>query len=125
MYSFNFPDMFNNGTTSILLADKDAVKSNIRLLFGCEKKELFGDPYFGLLLKQAIFAQANSVIVDLLIDEIYVGLVTYIPQIYLCREDIEITTDKINLYANVKYTYVADNTSDLYTIKLTSYEDFE
>lgn len=124
MYSFNFPDMFNS-TTSILLADKQAVKSNIRLLFGCEKKELFGDPYFGMLLKQAIFAQSNSVIVDLLIDEIYVSLITYIPQIYIKRENIEITTDKINLYANIKYTYVADNTADLYTIKLTSYEDYE
>ena len=124
MYSFNFPDMFNS-TTSILLADKQAVKSNIRLLFGCEKKELFGDPYFGMLLKQAIFAQSNSVIVDLLIDEIYVSLITYIPQIYIKREDIEITTDKINLYANIRYTYVADNTADLYTIKLTSYEDYE
>ena len=116
--------MFNS-TTSILLADKQAVKSNIRLLFGCEKKELFGDPYFGMLLKQAIFAQSNSVIVDLLIDEIYVSLITYIPQIYIKREDIEITTDKINLYANIRYTYVADNTADLYTIKLTSYEDYE
>ena len=41
------------------------------------------------------------------------------PQVYLTRKDIKILTSRSNLYAEIKYSYVLDNTSDLFTIKLT------
>lgn len=118
MYSFNFPNMLNS-VTSNLLQDKDAVKSNLTLLLSSERTSLFGDPYFGTKLKQAFFEQADTVIADLLIDEIYTTILTFMPQIYLTRKDIIITTNGTDLFAEIKYIYVPDNTADLYVISLT------
>lgn len=121
MYSFDFPNMLSS-TQAVLISDKDAVRSNLSLLLASERLSLFGDPYFGARLKRAIFEQSNSVIVDLLVDEIYTTIITFIPQVYLTRKDIVITTDGTNLYAHINYIFVPDNTSDLYTINLTNYE---
>lgn len=123
MYSFNFPDMLGS-TTSNLLKDKDAVRSNLRLILSCERLSHFGDPYFGCELKRVLFEQASSIIVDLVIDEIYTTIITFIPQVYLTRKDITLTTNGIDVFADVHYIYIPDNTSDLYTINLTNAESF-
>lgn len=119
MYSFNFPEMIRNNN-AVLLKDKEAVKCNLNLLFSTERQELFGDPYFGSLLKRVLFEQAHSLVADLVVDEIYTAILTFIPQIYLTRKDIKLFIDKTNLYATISYVYVVDNTSDMYTILLTS-----
>lgn len=119
MYSFNFPSMLGS-VTSKLLHDKDAIRSNVILLLQSERKTLFGDPYFGSRLKRMLFEQSNSVVVDLVIDELYTTLTTFIPQIFLTRKDITLTCDGTDIYAAVRYTYVLDNTVDLYTINLTA-----
>lgn len=118
MYSFNFPSMLNS-VSSKLLQDKEAVRSNVLLLLQSERRTLFGDPYFGSRLKRMLFEQSNSVIADLVIDELYTTLITFIPQIFLTRKDITLTCDGTDIYATVKYTYMLDNTTDLYTINLT------
>lgn len=121
MYSLAWPDIFNtNNVSSNLLEDKAAIRSNLRLLLNVERLSLFGDPYFGTALKQVIFQPNNTVIVDLIIDELYTTICNYIPQIYVTRNDINITSDKIDLYATINATYVLDNTSDLYYINLTN-----
>ena len=119
MYSFAWPNMFNS-SSSLLLSDKDAIRNNIRLLLSSERLSLFGDPYFGTQLKQAIFEQSGQLIVDLLIDEIYTTLITFIPQIHVNREDIEIVTDGIDIKADILLYYKLDNTADLYNINLTN-----
>lgn len=125
MYSFGFPDMVSSlGAENCLLKDKEAVKSNISLLFDSEQLSLFGDPYYGSQLKKTLFEQADGIIVDLVIDEIYTMLVTFIPQIFVQRKDIEVFTDHTTIYAEVRYLYLLDNTADLYTIKLTSDDSF-
>jgi phage baseplate assembly protein W len=106
--------------TSKLSEDKNAVRSNLILVLSTERGSLFGDPYFGSILKSAIFEQPTSIITDLLIDEIYTSIITYIPQVFLDRKDITITYDDTDLYANIRYTYIPDNTSDLYVINLTN-----
>lgn len=111
-----------NSVSSKLLQDKHAVRSNVLLLLQSERKTLFGDPYFGSRLKRMLFEQSNSVIVDLVIDELYTTLTTFIPQIFLTRKDITLTSDGTDIYATVKYTYMLDNTVDLYTINLTAAE---
>ena len=83
---------------------------------------LFGDPYFGCRLKRILFEQSTSLIADLVIDEIYTSLITFIPQISLSRKDITLTCDGTDVYATVRYVIVEDNTVDLYTIKLTETE---
>ena len=118
MFSFGFPQMFNH-TTSKLLEDKDAIRSNMVLLLSSEQGTLFGDPYFGSLLKKYIYEQSNSIVADLLIDELYTTITTFMPQVFLTRKDIEIYSDKTSIFAKIKYTYKIDNTSDLFTIMLT------
>ena len=122
MYSFAFPNMLSS-TQANLISDKEAVKSNLKLLLSSERLSLFGDPYFGSRLKRALFEQASSLIVDLMIDEMYTTIITFIPQVFLTRKDITITTDGTDLFAHINYVYVPDNTSDLYSINLTTYEN--
>lgn len=121
MYSFAWPNIFSsNNVSTNLLEDKEAAKSNLLLLLNSERLSLFGDPYFGTLLKQVIFQPNNNIIVDLIIDELYTTICTYIPQLYLTRNDITIKSNKIDLFATINVTYKIDNTSDLYHINLTN-----
>lgn len=64
------------------------------MLLHCERGELFGDPYFGLMLKHFMFDQNNYVLRDQLIDVIYTQLATFIPQVYVKRSDIQLIRDK-------------------------------
>lgn len=122
MYSFAFPRMFGT-TQSNLVKDKDAIRSNMLLLLSSEQQSLFGDPYFGSQLKKYLFEQRTSIVVDLLIDELYTTIVTFMPQVYLTRKDITIYSAKNQLFAEIKYYYTLDNTSDLFTIRLTEVND--
>lgn len=121
MYSFAFPTMLTN-TRSTLLSDLEAVRSNLKLTFQSERLSLFGDPFFGTQLKRLIFEQSHSIVVDLVVDEIYTTIITFIPQVYLSREDIELTTNGVDLFVTIRYVYLPNNTSDLYKINLTNYE---
>ena len=122
MYSFKFPNMLSS-VSSNTIEGIEAVRSNIKLLLASEKMSHFGDPYFGSQLKRAFFEQSSSIIVDLMIDEIYSTLITFIPQIYLTRKDITITCKKTELFAEIRYIYLPDNVSDLYIISLTKSDD--
>lgn len=118
MYSFSFPRMLNH-TTASLFQDKEAIKSNMILLLSSERNTLFGDPYFGCQLKKYLFEQSSSIVVDLLIDQLYTTITTFMPQVFLTRKDISIYVENTTIYAQINYYYVIDNTSDLFTIKLT------
>lgn len=124
MYSFAFPTMLGSNTAK-LVKDKEAVKSNLFLVLASERKSLFGDPYFGTALKRALFEQQNSLIVDLIIDEIYTSIIDFVPQVFLNRSDITIWNDHTDLFAEIRYVYMPDNTSDLYIIKLTDNSVFD
>ena len=117
MYSFNFPNMLDHTSASVI-SDKEAIKSNMIALLSTERGTLTGDPYFGCQLNKYLFEQSNSIVVDLLIDELYATIITFMPQVYLTRKDITIFNSKSTLYASIRYTYVVDNTSDLFVIKL-------
>ena len=123
MYSFNFPKMLRSNT-SVLIRDKEAVKSNLNLILNSEMTSLFGDPMYGTDLKTMIFEQADSLIADLIIDKLYTAIVTFIPQLYLTRKDIKVYIKQNDVFADVKWVYIPDNTSDLYTINLTSLDSF-
>ena len=102
MYSFSFPSMLSSARSN-LIEDHNAIKSNLILLLSSDKTSLFGDPFFGTDLKRFIFEQNNKVIKDLIIDEIYEDIITFMPQVYLNRNDIVITTDGVDIFANIKY----------------------
>lgn len=122
MYSFAFPHMLNS-TTANLVKDKEAIRSNMILLLSSERDTLFGDPYYGSELKKYIFEQSGAIVADLLIDELYTTIKTFMPQVSLTRKDINVYVSKTDLCADIKYYYVIDNTSDLFSIKLTEYSE--
>lgn len=96
MKSLKFPNRFSSNSTNVWQADEylEATKQNTALLLQTERGEVFGDPYFGLLLKHYLFDQNNYILKDIIIDIIYTQLALFIPQLRVKREDIKIVQDK-------------------------------
>ncbi len=122
MYSIAFPDMVSNTSTK-LFKDHDATESNLKLLLLSNKYGLLGDPYFGTNLQKLIFEQNNQVIKDLIIDDIYVAILNFMPQLLIKRNGITITHDLAKVYVNIKALNLLDYTTNLYNINLTSSEE--
>ena len=118
MYSISFPQMFND-TNTLLRKNTEATASNFWLLLKSDKRALFGDPFFGTSLKRAIFEQNDGILVDLVIDEIYTSITTFMPQIKLYRENIKLTSDGVDVFCNITCTDLTDYTTNLYKINLT------
>lgn len=119
MYSIAFPNMLSSAKVN-LVKDREATKSNLRLLLLSPKYSLLGDPYFGNLLLTYLYEQNNTVLRDIIIDEIYMCITTFMPQLSLTRKDIKITSDKTDIYAQINCINLIDKQPDLYVINLTS-----
>lgn len=117
MKSLGFPNMFS-GTTTNVISDKDATGSNLRLLLESVRGTLIGDPYFGSRLKEVLFENNNVILRDMIIDEIYTCIQTFMPQLILKREDIKIIQQKDKIYASINCINILDNTPNLYNINL-------
>lgn len=117
MESINFPKMFYTTSTRIVNGI-EATQLNLQSLLLSEKGELLGDPYFGTRLKQYIFDQNNYVLRDILIDELYTAIATFMPQLIINRSDIKITQDRTALYATVKVTNRLDYSTDMFNLVL-------
>lgn len=93
---------------------------NTKLLLNCTRGELFGDPYFGLMLKKFMFDQNNYVLKDAIIDMIYTQLALFIPQVRVNRADIDIVQDreKGKLYCTFSGTNQIDYTNDNFNLLL-------
>lgn len=96
MRSIKFPKMFNTNSTRVWKSTEylNATKQNTKLLLYCERGELIGDPYFGLLLRHFFFDQNNYVLRDQIIDMIYTQLAIFIPQVHVERKNITIFQDR-------------------------------
>ena len=121
MYSIAFPDMFTSSKTN-LVKDHEATVSNMRLLLASWKESLFGDPYFGTRLKSFIYEQNNVVLQDLIIDDIYVSLKQFMPQIEINRKDIKIYSDRTTVRATINCINKLDNEVNMYDIELITAE---
>lgn len=116
MKSLNFPKMFNSSTTNVIV-DKEATASNLKALLMSETGELLGDPYYGVALKAHLFEQNNYVLVNILVDEIYTKIVTFMPQLTITRDDIVITSDdRGQISIQIRALNKLDYTTDLYNI---------
>lgn len=122
MYSINFPEMVGNSSAKII-RDHEATASNLKLLLMTDKYSLFGDPYFGTSIKRLMFEQNNKVLQDLIIDDIYTAILTFMPQLILDRKDIKVTSDRDTVYVNIKATNLLDYQTNLYNINLTGSEE--
>ena len=117
MYSIAFPDMFTSSRTK-LVSDHEATASNLRLVLASHKTGLFGDPYFGSNLKRFLFNQNSAILEDIVIDDIYSTIQTFMPQVRVSRDDITLHTTGIDLYATIKALNLIDYTVDTYSVQL-------
>lgn len=122
MKSIAFPDMFNRTVTNTV-ENYDATLQNLKMLLWSEKGELFGDPYYGTGLKKYLFDQNDSVLKDLLIDDLYTAIALFMPQLVVERKDIKLIRDSIgSLSITIKALNKADFTTDMYNIVLLEAE---
>lgn len=117
MYSISFPNMFGTATTN-LTEDHTATLSNIKLLLNTWKKSLFGDPFFGTKIKEYVYEQNNIILHDIIIDNIYMSIKQFIPQVYLTRKDIKIQAEKTSIYITINCINKIDNQPDMFNIEL-------
>lgn len=122
MRTIKFPKMFNTNSTNVWKAEeyKNATLQSTTLLLQSERGELFGDPYFGVMLKHYLFNQNNYILRDQLIDVIYTQLAIFIPQLRVNRNDIDIIQDreKGKVYCTFRALSQIDYTPNMYNIVL-------
>ena len=127
MRRIKFPKMFNTNNTRVWKSSEynEATSQNTKLLLHCERGELIGDSYFGLLLKHFMFDPNSYVLRDQIIDMIYTQLAIFIPQVHVERKDITIFQDreKAKLYCEFTGTNQIDYTVNTYSLVLLNEEE--
>ena len=122
MRSMKFPKMFNTNNTRAWKSSEynEATSQNTKLLLHCERGELIGDPYFGLLLKHFMFDPNSYVLRDQIIDMIYTQLAQFSPQVKVERKNISVYKDreKGKLYCEFSGINQIDYTVNTYTLVL-------
>ena len=118
MYSIAFPNMLSSAKTN-LLEDHEATMSNLRLMLASWKTSLFGDPYFGTNIKRFIHEQNNIILKDIIIDDIYVSIQDFMPQVYVKRSDIQLTLKNSGVYCTINCINKLSNQNNLYEVNLT------
>lgn len=127
MRSIKFPNMFSSNSTNTWNSTEylEATKQNTEILLHCERGELFGDPYFGLLLEHYMFDQNSYILRDAIADMIYTQLAIFLPQVKVNREDIRVIKDakKGKVYCYFKGINQIDY--QVNTFNLTLFENTE
>jgi len=121
MRSISFPNMFSKTQTN-LSYDYNATLQNLKMLLWSQKGELFGDPYFGTGIKKYMADQNDSLLRDILVDNIYTAIAMFMPQLYLTRKDINITSERNKVIVKIKAMNRVDYTTNLYNIILLQSE---
>ena len=116
--SIAFPNMFTRTSTNFA-TDKEATFQNLKYLILSEKGELFGDPFYGVGLKKYLFDQNDTIIKDLVLDDMYTAIATFMPQLRINRNDLKLRTgDKGEIFVDIRAINQLDFTTDLYSIVL-------
>ena len=116
--SIAFPNMFTRTSTNFV-TDKEATFQNLKYLILSEKGELFGDPFYGVGLKKYLFDQNDTIIKDLVLDDMYTAIATFMPQLRINRNDLKLRTgDKGEILVDIRAINQLDFTTDLYSIVL-------
>ena len=128
MRSWKFPKMFNTNNSNIWKSSEylSQTKQNTTILLHCERGELFGDPYFGIMLKHYLFDQNNYILKDAIIDTIYTQLAIFIPQVKVQRNDIHIEQNKQlgKLICSFSGINQIDYTNNTYNLVLIDESEF-
>lgn len=127
MRSLKFPKMFGINSTEVYKSAeyRDATAQNCLLLLESARGSLLGDPYFGTTLKKYLFDQNDYILKDIIIDTLYNQLVTFLPQVKIERDDIEIIQDALRGQLICRFTAVSqiDFTVNTYSLNLLSNSD--
>lgn len=121
MNSIAFPIMFSNTQTNIV-SNRDATLQNLKLLLYAERGGLFGDPYYGTILKKLMFEQNDIILRDIVIDAVYTAIQQFMPQIKVKRKDITIVQNGADITLTIKAVNMLDFQTDMYDINLLNYE---
>ena len=123
MYSIGFPEIFN-GSTINLYEDYAAIKSNLKNLLYSNRGGLFGDPYYGTNLKHILFDQAaDDIMKELVKDDIYEAVLSYMPQTTIKRDFIDVNIQDTFVFVSIKAINDAGVISDLMQIQLLKTEE--
>jgi phage baseplate assembly protein W len=121
--AIKFPDMIGNNNQSNIVYNKDATGQNVTTLLKSVKRTLLGDPYFGCNLQRLLFESNNHILRDLVIDEILQAIITFVPQIFVNRKSITVTSDGNTVYVNIKAKNILDYGFEEYNINLLNVEE--
>lgn len=114
MKSVNFPKMFTQSAT-LFVTEKDATLSNLKTFIASEAKSLECDPYYGINLQTHRFDPNDSVLIDILKNNIYEKIALFFPQLKIRRDDVKIKRTKnlgeisINIRAINQLNYEVEN----------------
>lgn len=122
MNAVRFPNMLSSNKT-VVIKDLEATKQNLTLLLTSYKKTMLGDPYFGTNLRKLLFESNNAVLRDLVVDDIYTTINTFMPQLRVVRKDIEVISDRNSVRVNLKAQNLLDFSLNEYNIKLLEVEE--
>ena len=121
--SLAFPNMFN-GATINLYKDYDAIKSNLKNLLYSNRGGLFGDPHYGTNLKHILFDQAaKEIMKELVKDDIYEAILSYMPQTTIERDFIEVYIQDTFVSVTIKAKNDLGIVSDLLQIELLNTDE--
>ena len=124
MNAVSFPDMVSNNSTNII-TDEDATLQNLKYLILSSKNTLFGDPYFGTNLKKLIFDRNNTILRDIVIDDIFTAITMFMPQIKVERRNISVESEGSRLYINIRAQNRLDYTFTDYSINMINIEELQ
>ena len=124
MNAVSFPDMISNNSTNII-TDDDATLQNLKYLILSSKNTLFGDPYFGTNLKKLIFDRNNTILRDIVIDDIFTAITMFMPQIKVERRNISVESEGSRLYINIRAQNRLDYTFTDYSINMINIEELQ
>jgi hypothetical protein len=100
---------------------------NLLALIGSERGELTGDPQYGIAIKRYVFEQNSFILRDIIIDELYTQISTFIPQVIINRKDIEIRQNgngrRARLEATIKVINRLDFTANTFDLVLFNNEE--
>ena len=135
MYSIAFPDIFNGAKVN-LNKDFDAVKVNLKSLLMSNRGGLYGDPHYGVNIKKILWGQAASQLVldmkggnnwkagktpmtiELLKDEIFDAIYSYMPQVEIKRDDINVKVQGNIVQASIELKADSTIPSNLFNIQI-------
>lgn len=124
MNAVKFPDMISVNQTNIV-KDWEATKQNLLTLFHSYKKTLLGDPNFGVNLRKLLYESNNDILRDLVVDDLYTTIKSFMPQVKVTRSDIEVDSVGNSVIVNIRAQNRLDFSFDSYSLELLNAEELQ